>query len=356
MQEQVDLKSPIFSLYILEDKLIVACGGGDKKFGVKNKIILYQLQNGYIGQNLIEEFLDILPEFIEGIPQKNIFGFCSNNKIIFYTISKDNKNFVKLYTLAINPEDISLNCFKMKDDLLATGDDNGSLKLFKVHFNNNEITSIEEIGSNENAHWRGINKIAFGSKNEIKFLITVSGDGTSKLFDISNPSKFGIKMISQFSFRQSLFETANYFMRDLIYINEEKIAYTIQSLKKSKSFLTKWDVSNVNAVKPLKTIKISDVPCSSFDLNENNYLGITDSEGRIFFVNSKSMAISGWKQIGEEMIKCCKFYKDHLITGSIGYMLRINKQISGHTFSIVKYLFYAFLILLTCYYIYLKKN
>ena len=358
MQQQIDLKSPIFSLYILGDKLIVACGGGDKKFGVKNKIILYQLQQGYIGQNLIEENLDEIPEFIEGIQSKNIFAFCSQNKIHFYTISNDIKSFQKLYTLTLKPEDISLNCFKINENLLATGDDKGSLKLFEIVFNNNAINSINEINSNENAHWRGINKIAFGIRNKIKFLITASGDGTCKIFDITNPNdKVPIKMISFFSFRQTLAEPANYFMRDLIYINEKNIAFTIQSPKEGKSFLTKWNVSNINFVNPIETLKISNVPCSSFDINENkNYLGITDREGRIFFVDSNNMKITGWKQIGEDMLKQSKFYKNYLVTGSIGYMLRINKLMTGFNSALFKYMFYLALFLGVCYYIYLKKN
>lgn len=360
MEQEVDLKSPIFSLYILRDKLIVACGGGDKKFGVKNKIILYQLQKGYIGQNLIEENLDEIPEFIEGIQNKNIFSFCSQNKIHFYTISQDNKSFQKIYTLSINPEDISLNCFKIEENFLATGDDKGALKLFSINFNDNAINSINEISSNENAHWRGINKIAFRSKNKNMFLITASGDGTCKIFDI-NPTKTNnkilIKMVSFFCFRQSLSENANYFMRDLIYINEKNIAFTIQSPKEGKSFLTKWDISNINFIQPLETIEVSDVPCPSFDLSEDkNYLGITDRLGRIFFVDCKNMKITGWKQIGETMLKQSKFYKNYLVTGSIDYRLRINKMMTGFNSTLFKYMLYLTLFGGICYYIYLKKN
>ena len=66
----------LFSIYSIEDKLIVASGGGDKKFGVKNKITLYQLESGSISKALKEENFDQIPEFIEGIPSKKIFGIC----------------------------------------------------------------------------------------------------------------------------------------------------------------------------------------------------------------------------------------------------------------------------------------
>ena len=358
MEQEINIKSPIFSLYTLDNILIIACGGGDKKFGVLNKIIAYQLNEGYFGQKLIEENLDEIPEFIEGIPSKKIFGFCSQNKIYFYNLSKDNKSFKKLYTLTINPKETSLNCFKISNDLLASGDDKGSLILFKIIFNNEEINSIDEMASNPNAHFRGINKIEFGFKNKINYLITASGDGTCKIFEISKPSfKTFLKMVSFFSFRQFISEPANYYMRDLIFINEKNIAYTIQSPKEGKSFLTKWDVSNINSVKPIKTINISNVPCPSFDLTEDKkYFGITDREGRIFFVDENNMVITWLKKIGEDMLKNCRFYKKYFITGSIGYMLRINNLKTKFHFSFFKFIFYATLILGICYYIYLKKN
>lgn len=357
MNQEIDIKSPIFSLFIIEDKLIVACGGGDKKFGIKNKIIIYKLHPGFIGETLIEKELDEIPEYIEGIPSKKIFSYISKNKIIFNAISNDNKSFKNIYTLIINPEDVLLNCFKIEGDLLATGGDNGALKLFKIIFNNNNISSINEIASNENAHYRNINKIVFSQRNEQKYLITASGDGTCKIFDISEPSGNQMKMTCFFSFRQSLSEPANYFMRDIIYIKEKHIAYTIQSPRNGNSFLTKWNLTNVNSAKPIQTIEVSNVPCTSFDLSgDQNYLGITDSEGQIIFVDTKNMMVSGKKKIGEEMLKHCKFYNDFLITGSIGYMLRINKLINSFKSICFHYIFYAVIFLGICFYLYLKKN
>ena len=356
MKTEEEVNIPIFSLYALDDKLLVSGGGGNIKFGVKNKILLYQLKEGYFGKKLYEENLDKIPEFIEGIQSKKIFSFCCENNIFFYSILQDNK-FQKIYTLIIKPENISLNCFKINENILATGDENGSLKLFKIEFNNNEINTINEIASNTNAHWRGINKIFFGKKNNINFLITASGDGTCKIFDITNPSL--IKNVSFFSFRKTHSEPANYLMRDLIYINEKNLAYTIQSLQKGKSFLTKWNTSNINFVEPIETIEISRVPCTSFDITENKkYLGITDSQGKIFFVDAKNMEICWWGKIGEEMLKKSLFYKEYLITGSIDSKVRISKLTTGlkGTFLFFKYIFYIAIFFGICYYIYLKKN
>ena len=356
MQNEIDIQSPINSLYIIEDKLIVACGGGP---GLKNKLILYQLQLGSIGEKLLENILEETPKFIEGIPSKRIFGICCDNHIVFYLISQDWKSLNKLYTLDINPKDTVLISFKIFQNTLAVGDFEGELKLFNITFGNNQIVSINEIGFFHNAHWRGINKIEFMSKNKMKFLITASGDGNCKIFDITDSTK-PITFISNFSFRQLYSEPANYCMNDLIFIQGKNIAYTIQSSKndkKAKSFLTKWDLNNVNLVTPLETINISNLPCSSLDINEDNkYLGITDVQGKIFFVDLNGFRVCSEEVIGENQLKCCKFYKNYLVSGSIGYKLRIDKLKSGFNLAILKNLFYAFVILGICYYIYLKKN
>ena len=345
----------LFSIYSIEDKLIVASGGGDKKFGVKNKITLYQLGPGSISKALKEENFDQIPEFIEGIPSKKIFGICSKNKVIFYSLSGN--DFQNIYTLTLNPEDISLTCFKIYEDMLATADDSGCLTLFKISFNNNQINSINEIGKNDNAHVRGINKIAFFVKNKIKFLLTASQDGTCKIFGIDESQEKPIKMNTYFCFRQFQHENSNYFMRDLIYVNKENIVYTLQSLAKGKTFLTKWDASNVNSVKPIETIMICNDPCFSFDIDESHsYLGIADSKGNIYFVDAKNMVLTGSKTIGENMLKDCRFYKNYLVTGNIGNELGMNKIMTGFNFKMIRFLFYAALIFGIYYYIYLRKN
>ena len=149
-------------------------------------------------------------------------------------------------------------------------------------------------------------------------------------------------------------------MNDLLFIPEKNIAYTIQSSKndkKAKSFLTKWDLNNVNLVKPLETINISNLPCSSIDLTEDKqYLGITDVQGKIFFVKTNGLKVCFSQAIGENQLKCCKFYKNAFITGSIAYTLRMDKLKSSFNFANLKYLFYLFIVMGFCYYIYLKKN
>jgi WD40 repeat protein len=356
MYSEIDIHSPVNSIYIIQDKLIVACGGGP---GLKNKLILYQLQPGYIGQKLNEIELEQTPKFIEGIPSKKIFGICCENQIIFYSISQDWKSFKITYTLSIEPKDSVLISFKINNNILAIGDIDGELKLFNITLTNNEIVSANQSGFIHNAHWRGINKIDFILKNNMKFLITASGDGNCKIFNITDLSK-PIELLSNFSFRQSYSETANYCMNDLLLIPEQNIAYTIQSSKndkKAKSFLTKWDVSNVNLVQPLETINISNLPCSSLDLTENKkYLGITDVQGKIFFVKTNGLKICGGGTIGENQLKCCKFYNNYLVTGSVAYKLRIDKLKLGFNMDIFKYLLYVVIILGFYYYIHLKKN
>ena len=48
MQSEITLKSPIFALYVLNDFVIVASGGGNAKFGVKNTLQCFQFSSSGI--------------------------------------------------------------------------------------------------------------------------------------------------------------------------------------------------------------------------------------------------------------------------------------------------------------------
>ena len=358
--QEINIQSPIFSLYVFGSNLLVGCGGGNKKCGIKNKILLFQLNDGSFGEKLIEEDFDDIPDCIDGIPKKKIFCFCSTNQVIFFKISFETKKFPKIYTLKLDSDENLINCLKLNDDLLATGEESGALNLFKINYSNDGIASIKKIASNVNAHYRDINKIIFGEKNKIKFLITSSHDGKCKIFDINNlkPDIVSpIKIVSFFSFRKTYLEPANYIIRDMIYIKESNLVYTIQSKKKGESYMTKWDISNINLVKPIETIKISDNPSTSFDINQKkNFVGISEYNGNIIFVDLNNMDITGRKKIGEEAIKICKFHNNFLITGSIAHWLKINREIKGWKFQLFRFIFYLIIFFGICYYIYLKKN
>ena len=66
--------------------------------------------------------------------------------------------------------------------------------------------------------------------------------------------------------------------------------------------------------------------------------------------------MTGSTNIGENMLKDCRFYKNYLVTGNIGNELGMNKLMTGFNFKLIRFLFYAALIFGIYYYIYLRKN
>lgn len=359
MKKEIDLGSPIFSLYIIDDKLIIACGG-DPKCGNKNKILLSQISSGYIDSNILceENLGDNLPKYIEGIPSKKIFGYCTDNQILFYSLTKDGQKFNKIYTMDSFQEKIMIKCFRIDDNLLAVGTEVGGLKLFQINFSGEEINDIIELSSEDEAHSKGINKLEFIYQKKNKLILTASSDGHCKLYMINkNRDNYSLNMVSQFSFRKYITEPANYCMRDMIYSKNDSTVYTLQSPGDGNSFITQWSLKDLNFITPIKTVKVSNNPCPCFDLTEDKkYFGVTETKGKIYFVDAKNLSVTGSKKLGEHMLKHGRIFKNYFITGSIDYILSINKIISGMNICVFKALFYILVFASIGYYAYLKKN
>ena len=351
------LQSPIFALYIIGNNIIVASGGGNIKFGVKNKLLLFNIKGGNLSEAIFEkEMGNDIPIFISGIPEKNIFLTCINNKTVFYLIS--NNKFEQIYefkSIETFSEDIFQSCVSIDKEDLCTGSSTGELKYYNIKINNNKIESINLISSNLNAHLRIINNLIIIKKEKYKFVVTASGDGTCKVFDIySNNIK--IKELSKFSFRETLTETANYFMRDILYDSNSENIFTLQSPLRGNTYLTKWSFKNVNLITPLKTVEICAATGFSCAMTNNkNLIGITNSEGSIIFVDCNEMKINSKISLGENMIKCGMFYQDqYYITGSIDNYLR-SSVAKYNGFNYFSFMFKFIIFGLICFDIYRRK-
>ena len=356
------LESPVFGLYTIDNYLIICSGGGNKKFGVKNKILLYEITSKGISTNpLFEKIIDdSIPTFITGINKKQIFVTSMNGSAYFYKIS--NKKFEEIFKLDILKEyneELFLNCIYIdnKTGEMLTGTSNGILSYFTIGYkyeNQNEIQAINLISENDKAHIRQINNLIIIKKGKNNYVVTASGDGNCKIFDLSDKLRF----ISKFSFRQFEGETSNYYMRDLLYDKFNNYIFTLQSPSQGKSFITKWSLNNINEVKPIETLELTNVVCFSMNFNKNeNVIGIIDSEGNILFVNPYEMYIRGKKKVGENMIKCGVFWENYYIVGSIDNSVSMNKIKNNFSFfGFLRILFLLFCIVFVSYDIYIKKK
>ena len=358
----VKLESPVFGLYTIDNYLIICSGGGNKKFGVKNKILLYNLTSkGISSKPIFEKIIDdSIPTFITGINKKQIFVTSMNGSAYFYKIS--NNKFEEIYKLDVLSEyneELFLNCFYIDNNTgeMITGTSNGILSYFKISYKNGNENLIETINlncENDKAHIRTINNLIIIKKGKNNYVVTASGDGNCKIFDLNDNLRF----ISKFSFRQFEGETANYYMRDLLYDKFNNYVFTLQSPTQGKSFITKWSLKNINEVKPIETLELTNVVCFSMNFNKNeNVIGVIDSDGNILFVNPYEMNIMGKKKVGENMIKCGVFWEKYYIVGSIDNFVSMNKIKNNFGFfGFLRILFLLFCIVFVSYDIYIKKK
>ena len=350
MSHKIELESPIFSLCSLKSHLIIACGGGAAKFGVKNKLLMYKINGSSFGKKEHEEELgDETPTFLSGF--EKIDGFLASvSEFTFVYIIKEEKfeKIFQLQTVDLKREDLFQSCVKSNATLLAAGSSAGELKVYTIEYSAQspvEIKSISKIGENLTAHLKAINnlEIIIKKKGAVELVVTASGDGTCKVFDVLKPeNNKPLRLISKFSFRQKESEPYNYFMRDLIYDEYYGYLYTLQSLQRGKSFLTKWSLQNVNNILPLDTLNVSETTCSSISLHHSKkYIGVTDCEGEISFVNCADMTVLGSRTIGENMIKCGCMSGNYYITGgAMDNTVRISGVKTGSLCKCIKSLFY----------------
>ena len=352
MQSEITLKSPIFALYVLNDFVIVASGGGNAKFGVKNTLQCFQLSSSGISASPVSEqqMGNDVPVYISGLPSKNIFCISVNNFSIFYSISKkgDFSEIYKIQSLPTANEDLFQSCLAVTPTMLCTGASNGNLKVFSLKFQNNDISAVDLLKENTSAHIRTINSIIVIP--EKKILITASGDGTCKMFEIAT-----LKMLKKISFRASIEESSNYFMRDIQYDSYNNVLYTLQSPLRGKSFITKWDM--YKGLSPISTIEVNDIVCSAMDYNKNTgVIGVVDCEGHLIYIDTKGEMKKIKKlTLGENMIKCGAFYGNQFISGSVDNILRMSKSYTSGLISI-GFLFKIILIGLVVFHIYNKAN
>ena len=350
----IELKSPIFALFIIDDILIVSSGGGNTKFGLKNKLLSFKVSNNGITQQIHEEDMgNDIATSICGLPLKKIFCISIANYTKFYTVSSNGKfnSIHTLQTLNESNEDLFQTACSLTNTHLGIGTSNGIIKVYNVKFQNNEISSIDLLKENKNAHIRNINNMIIIPNK--KLLLTVSGDGSCKMFELTT-----IQLLKKVSFRMNIQENSNYFMRDLAYDKYSNVIYTLQSPLRGKSFITKWNV--YKNLEPIETVEVSNVVCSSMTYSEDmGVLGVTDSEGGVLYVDAgKNMKVIKRLSIGENMIKCGGFYRGKFVSGSVDNFIRLNNAYEGSccSFSTIVFLILICLFGYRVYDVYMKDK
>jgi hypothetical protein len=98
------LDQPIFCLCVLKDYVLLASGGGGKKFGVPNVIVSYKIINdSQFSDNICHtaEFEKEIPVFISSYDMLNLFCTCIDNLTVFYNLDNSNGVFEEIFRLKV---------------------------------------------------------------------------------------------------------------------------------------------------------------------------------------------------------------------------------------------------------------
>jgi hypothetical protein len=129
------LEQPIFCLCVLKDYVLVASGGGGKKFGVRNKIVSYKITNNKFSDEICHsaEFDKEIPVFISSYEDLNLFCTCIDNMTVFYTLDVTSGEFAEACRVKVMDffdADIyqSVSRLDNKGTYFASGGTDGMLK------------------------------------------------------------------------------------------------------------------------------------------------------------------------------------------------------------------------------------
>jgi hypothetical protein len=128
------LDQPIFCLCVLKDFILVASGGGGKKFGVRNQIISFKLTDNKFSNICHQvEFEKEIPVFISSNDETNLFCACIDNITVFYLLDVNNGTFKEIKRLTVMDyfdPDVYLSVCRLdnKGKYFASGSTDGILK------------------------------------------------------------------------------------------------------------------------------------------------------------------------------------------------------------------------------------
>ena len=126
---KIVLESPIFGIDYIGNYIVAICGGGGKKFGVRNYLLSYQINKDKISKDAIYklDYGDKLATFIKSMNKNNIFIVCFDSCSITYSIELGTGE-VKEISIYENMNNLSRVYFDLKDENMICGDMKGEIR------------------------------------------------------------------------------------------------------------------------------------------------------------------------------------------------------------------------------------
>jgi WD40 repeat protein len=353
------LEAPIYAINTINSYLLIACGGGGKKYGVRNYIYSYKInKDGFSEEPIYSiEYPTEIPLWISTyeVKEYNFFAVCMDNKTLFYKMDIQSGSFKEMYQLITmsfyNADQIyqSVCSFDLLGKRFATGTSDGILKLWNVTINQNtNLIENIKVFKETQAHVKSINEILI--IDQLGYLITASSDGFCKIYELAS-----MRFIKKICFRVDQGEK-NHIMRGCRYDRYNNYLYTLQtptSTKDEVSYVTKWDIGS--GFEPLNTIKINGLTGLCIDFSPyDKIIGIGAGQGSLVYIDPSSiMKITKKLRISENTIKSVSFRDSHLFSGIADNSFQMNSIYKSGYGSIRSFFKLSFFLLL-CFYLYEK--
>jgi prolactin regulatory element-binding protein len=344
-------QSPVFSVAWCSAKVegkekeivLVAGGGGAAKCGIPNEISYNELVTNEKGMPELKKIsavnngseltsdISVSPnnEYVAAVLSENckIFGFKDTVDWDRIHGEKERKSTGKKSTpmtgngleelasfqadFAEEEKCVNIARWSLNSDLLATGGEDGVLRVWKVAGGGKDVTKAVEC----KGHEKPINEVDFSPDGTM--LITSSKDKTCRLWKASDGKELCVLPTATGKLDPKAKRPAIYIYRGCRFIGGNSNIITVQTPTRGPAYLTKWAV-NVTAsgdkadftatCVPLQTITLAQEPVCEMKLNAaGTLIGIGSNGGTLMVLNAETLSVIRKQEAHHFPITGCAF-------------------------------------------------
>lgn len=290
---------PIWSLCLYKNWIVLSGGGGGKKFGIVNMLMVYKPMTMEMLKQ--EDTGEDLATSIICVPKKDILITAISKDIMIVKIS-DSLEFQRLLRV---PCDLLKNLAMVRCDStekkLVTGGEEGVLRLWNLE-TDRKVSKRLEIFANCEISGCDVNSAFVCAALKNKSCAIYSAETGAKLKSL----QFGEAITNPMMFKACYFNS--------------NFLYTLETGVKSGSYLTKWKIGS--EIAPVDSLQVSEGAASYLKLSQSGkFAGIGSSNGTVSVVDLKNLKIVLQKAEFDMPATCLDFNSKEtfILVGSADY-------------------------------------
>jgi prolactin regulatory element-binding protein len=302
-----------------KEVVMVAGGGGAAKCGIPNEITVNELVTNEKGMPELKKLsavdngseltsdLCVSPnsEYVAAVLSENckIFGFKGNGLAELASFQAD-------FAEEEKERCVNIARWSLNSDMLATGGEDGILRVWKVGGAGKDVTKLVEC----KGHEKPINEVDFSPDGTM--LITSSKDKTCRLWKASDGKELCVLPTATGKLDPKAKRPAIYIYRGCRFIGGNNNIITVQTPTRGPAYLTKWAVNVTAGDKsdftatcvPLQTVTLAQEPVCEMKLNASGTLiGIGSNGGKLIVLNAETLSVIRSQEAHHFPITGCAF-------------------------------------------------